>query len=173
MLAAVAGSWRVARLVSTPDFRWTEADPSLPRVLAEVRRSGRRETLLVLSTNIGAGFPLSHLARAEWTMRHPSLWVLGAIYERALRDSGLVEASAPASWTPTERRMVQELEDDVARRPPTIVMIPDARPDAPGWAASQRFRYATYVNAIEGIRATGCLDVDPVSIEAYLVWKCQ
>lgn len=170
--AVWAGTSRSAKLLLDPESRWAEADPSLPALLAEVRRSGRRETLLVLSTNIGSAFPLVHLAGADWTPRHPSLWALGAIYAEELKVPGVVRPRSRADWTREERRMARELEEDIAGRPPTMVTAPIPMPDAPTWAVSQRIQYNSYLEALGSERAAECARAGPARIEAYLVWSC-
>jgi hypothetical protein len=167
-----AGVSRSVSLLMDPDSRWAEADASLPSLLAQVRQSGRRETLLVLSTNIGSGWPLAHIAGSDWTLRHPSLWVIGAVYGRELREPGLVRIHDVDSWTVAERRMIAELEDDASRRPPTMVIAPRPIPEAPLWAASQRFRYSAYLAHLMMVSAAGCLDSPPAEVGAYLVWSC-
>jgi hypothetical protein len=171
--AAFVGIRRATDLVVRPEAKWAESDPSLPKLLAAVRRSEQPATLLVLSTNIGAGFPLAHLASANWTMRHPSLWVIGAVYEQELRQPGLVRLRDVDSWTLAERRMIAELEEDASRRPPTMVIAPRATPEAPLWAASQRVRYAAHLEHLPSVRSAGCLDAPPAEVGAYLVWTCS
>lgn len=66
-----------------------------------------------------------------------------------------------------------ELEEDASNRPPTVVMMPQPMRDAPLWAASQRFRYMRYLEAIPRLRAAGCFESPPAAVGAYLVWTCQ
>jgi hypothetical protein len=171
--AAWGGVSRTARLLVNPDSKWSEADPSLRSLLGEVRRSGRRETLLVLSTNIGSGFPLAHLSGAGWTLRHPSLWALGAIYADELGTPGVVRTKPPLERGVEERRVLRELEEDIGKRHPTIVLAPRPAPEAPNWAVSQRFEYAPYLEAVGGAPTTSCTGARPIRIEAYLVWWCR
>jgi hypothetical protein len=69
--------------------------------------------------------------------------------------------------------MARELEEDVARRPPTMMAAPAPMPDAPTWASSQRIQYASYLEALENGRVAGCTANGPTTVEAYLVWACR
>ena len=174
-IAVVAwhGVRRSVELLGHPGRKWEEADPSLQALIREVRRSGREETLLMLSINISAGFPLAYLTGADWTSRHPSLWALAAVYPREFRRRGMVPVHPPPERGPDERRIATELEADFAKRPPTMVIMPRPEPDGPIWAGSQRFDYRAYFTgeAVEG--PMPCLDGPPRPVEAYLVWRCD
>jgi hypothetical protein len=167
------GLRRTVELVALPERRWEEADPSIRALIREIRRSGDEETLLLLSINISAGFPLAYLTGSEWTSRHPSLWALAAVYPQEFRRPGMVPARPPAERTADERRIVTELEADIAKRPPTIVIMPRPEPDGPIWAGSQRFDYRAYFAGHDGDGSVPCLDGPPLSVEAYLVWRCE
>lgn len=171
-LAAWAGLRRAVELVAVPETKWAEADPSLPMLLSEVRRSGRRETLLVLSTNIGSGWPLTHLAGAEWTLRHPSLWMLAAIHAEELRHAGVVRTRPPAGWIEEEGRMLDELRQDIARRPPSLVTFLEAAPDAPRWDVSRRFDYLASFRAVGDADLRRCLEGASSVDGAYQVRRC-
>lgn len=170
---AWGGIRRAVSYLTVPETRWAEADPSLRVLLEEVRRSGRRETLLMVSTNIGSGWPLAHMAHAAWTMRHPSLWVLAGVYRQELRGQGMVETRSAVNWTAEEQRMVQGLGEDVAARAPTIVALPRGVPMAEAWDVSRRFRYEEFLTdgAIPGL--ADCLSGEPRTVGAYLLWRCM
>jgi hypothetical protein len=172
-VVAWGGVRRTVELVALPERRWEEVDPSLRALLREVRHSGQRETLLLLSINISAGFPLTYLTGSEWTLRHPSLWALAAVYAREFRAPGMVPTRAPADRTLDERLIAAELEADIARRPPTLVIMPRPEPDAPLWAGSQRFDVRAYFTGRPVAGLAACLEGPARSVEAYLVWRCR
>ncbi|HJS46832.1 MAG TPA: hypothetical protein VJ773_02475 [Gemmatimonadales bacterium] len=142
-VAAWVGGRRAVELVVRPAARWAEADPSLPALLQEVRRSGRRERLLVVSTNLGSGWPLTHMAPADWTLRGPAAWPLAAIYSSELEGPGVVRTRPLANRTQAEQRLANEIEEDVALRPPTMVIVPRPLEAAEPWQVLFRFDYAT------------------------------
>ncbi len=146
-VAAWVGGRRAVEVIVRPSAKWAEADPSLPALLREVRRSGRRERLLVVSTNLASGWPLAHLARADWTLRGPAVWPLAAIYAPELDSPGVVRTRPRASWTPLERRLAAEIEGDVSLRPPTLVIIPRPMANAEPWQVLFRFDYSTILPA--------------------------
>jgi hypothetical protein len=172
-LVAWKGIRRAVELVAVPESKWAEADPSLPALLAEAQRSGRRETLLVLSTNIGSGWPLAHLAGADWALRHPSLWMLAAIYRDELERPGVVRTRPPEAWSEEEHRIAKEIAVDLAHRPPTLLLLPEAAPDAPLWDVSRRFRYMPYVQGAAALNLVNCLEDSPRSHGAYNAWRCS
>jgi hypothetical protein len=142
-VAAWVGGRRAVEVLARPAARWAEADPSLPALLREVRRSGRQERLLVVSTNLASGWPLTHLARADWTLRGPAVWPLAAIYAHELDSAGVVRTRSRANWTPLERRLAAEIEEDISLRPPTIVIIPRPMANGAPWQVLFRFDYST------------------------------
>ncbi|HJS46830.1 MAG TPA: hypothetical protein VJ773_02465 [Gemmatimonadales bacterium] len=174
-IAVVAGGgvWRAVELLALPERKWEEADPSLRALVREVGRSGRTETLLLLSINISAGFPLTYLTGSDWTSRHPSLWALAAVYPREFRRRGMVPVHPPAGRPADERRIATELEADIVKRPPTMVILPRPEPEGPIWAGSQRFDYRAYFAGPAGEGSVPCLDGPPRPVEAYLVWRCE
>jgi hypothetical protein len=171
-VVAWGGVRRTVELAALPGRKWVEADPNLRGLVSEVRRSGRRETILLISINMAAGFPLTYMAGANWTLRHPSMWPLGAVYAREFGLPGMVAPHAPPDWTAEETRIVTELREDIMKRPPTIVIVPSPEPDAPLWAGSQRFDYRTHFAGRLGGGLIPCTSGPAVRVEAYLVWRC-
>ncbi len=167
------GVRRTAELAALPERRWAEVDPSLRALVREVGRSGGGETLLLLSINISAGFPLTWLTGSNWTSRHPALWALAAVYPREFRGPGMVPTHPPAERSADERLVAAELEADIAKRPPTMVIMPRPEPDGPIWAGSQRFDYRAYFAGQGDGGPVPCLDGPPLPVEAYLVWRCE
>ncbi len=74
-----------------------------------------------------------------------------------------------AAWTADERRVVRELEEDVAKRPPTLVIVPEPDAKAPGFAISRRFDYRPYLDAIDDLARLRTLR--PRRAGGYLVWR--
>lgn len=167
------GVRRTVELAGWPERKWEEADPSLRALVREVGRSGGGETLLLLSINISAGFPLTWLTGSDWTSRHPSLWALAAVYPREFRGPGMVPTHPPAERTEDERLVAAELAADIAKRPPTLLVIPRPEPEGPVWAGSQRFDYRAYFADLPGGVLARCLEGPARSVEAYLVWRCR
>ena len=146
-VAAWVGGRRAVEVVVLPAARWAEADPDLPALLREVRRSGRTERLLVVSTNLASGWPLAHLAGAGWTLRGPAVWQPAAIHARELDTPGVVRVPPRPEWSPAERRVAAQLAEDASLRPPTIVIVPRPIATAEPWQVLFRFDYAEILPA--------------------------
>jgi hypothetical protein len=101
----------------------------------------------VVSTNLASGWPLAHLAPAEWSLRGPAVWQPAAIHARELDTPGVVRPRPRGDWTPEERRVAADLEADASRRPPTIVIIPRPMETAEPWQVLFRFDYSAYLPA--------------------------
>lgn len=164
-VAAWVGGRRAVQVTTRPVARWAEADPGLPALLREVRRSGRRERLLVVSTNLASGWPLAHLARADWTLRGPAVWPLAASYASGLDSAGVIRTHPRANWTPPERRLAVEIAEDVSRRPPTIIIVPRPMEAAEPWQVLFRFDYSTILPA--SVPAPGPAD----TVGDYFVYR--
>ena len=164
-VAAWVGGRRAVEVILSPAARWAEADPNLPVLLREVRRSGRPERLLVVSTNIASGWPLAHLAPAGWTLRGPAVWQPAVIHARALDAPGVVRTRPRADWRPEERRVAAEIAEDVSRRPPTIIIVPRPMETAEPWQVLFRFDYSTILPA--SVPAPGAAD----TVGDYLVYR--
>jgi hypothetical protein len=101
------------------------------------------------------------------------LWALAAVYPREFRGPGMVPAHPPDRRTADERLVAAELAADIAKRPPTLLIIPRPEPDGPVWAGSQRFDYRAYFAGLPGGLLGACLEGPVTSVEAYLVWRCR
>jgi hypothetical protein len=110
--------------VADPGNRRYDDDPDLSRLIPVVRREAEGQPILVLSSNMASGFPLTTYAGADWGMRFPSLWLLVAAYQQQLRRS------EPLAYRPPERRSGLErvmsngvVEDFVASRPKLLLVL--------------------------------------------------
>ena len=119
-------------------------DPNFDLLLPVVRAAGRAGPVFVFSTNLASSFPLVSEAGAQWAFRHPSLLMLGAAYAKQLDGAGMVRPRVLAERTAAERRVADELAEDLRHHRPAAILV--VRPDVgdPGWGGAKRFDYLGY-----------------------------
>jgi hypothetical protein len=86
-----------------------------------VERYARNHAIVVLGSNVSAGFPLVNFSRVDWSSRFPTLWLLPGVIRK--RASG--EASDPALLDEMESFTRDAVIADLTARPPDLIMVDD------------------------------------------------
>lgn len=95
------------------------------RLATVVAREASGGSVMVFSTEIGAGFPLVNYAGVAWASRYPSLWFLPAFYPARPAAGGRVYRP-PDEQGKTERRLFDAVVDDFVARVPELVLVVSA-----------------------------------------------
>jgi hypothetical protein len=119
-------------------------DRNLGVLLPIVRAAGQVGPVFVFSTNLASSFPLVSEAGARWAFRHPSLLMLGAAYAKQLDGAGMVRPRPLAGRTAAERRVADELAEDLRHYRPAAMLVVRPDPGNPGWGGAKRFDYLGY-----------------------------
>ncbi|HEX9900870.1 MAG TPA: hypothetical protein VGC81_16710 [Candidatus Methylomirabilis sp.] len=121
-------------------------DSSYPELLATVKELAAGEAILVLSSNMNDGWPLTLDAGSRWASRYMHLWPMAASYHDVIlaRPQGVVRARPYPARTEFERRFSDELIADLERYQPRllVVVLPDSTEIYGGHA--RRFDYLEY-----------------------------
>jgi hypothetical protein len=112
--------------------------------LAETLRGHRSPGgLFALSFVMGSGFPLVNYTGIEWVSRFPHLWLLVALYHDQITATRPLEFRTPDQMSPPERFLNDVVYEDLAARPPGLLLVlrhaRDARPNGP-----RRIDYLAY-----------------------------
>lgn len=137
-----AGAMRLAVPTSAPIV----GDPDLPRLVEVVRREADGRGVLVLSTNMASAFPMVPMARARWTSRYPSVWMLGAAYQDRLEADTPLQYRSLEQRLPLERAMMAAVSEDLTRHRPELIVVLRPAPDRWGWGV-RRLDYVRYFAA--------------------------
>lgn len=115
-------------------------------MLPLVREHAARGGLAVFSMNLSWGFPLATYANADWPSRFPTLWPLPGIL-RGRADPNRDQAGLDR----IERYVIDTTIDDLARRPPAVVIV-DVR-EAKDYLGGRPFDYLAYFGRDPRFRA--------------------
>jgi hypothetical protein len=118
-------------------------NPDYQSLVNVVRREAPAGSLLALSSNLGAGFPLVLETGTRWASRLPSLWVLGALYHEDLASAQPLVYRSPGEKGALERFVTQLVIEDLERGPPDLLMVERPAPDRWEWGV-RRFDYIRY-----------------------------
>jgi hypothetical protein len=96
---------------------------------AFLRTHPARGPVLVLSPWMEDSFPLVLESRVEWGSRYPFIWFLPALYRDALASGDSLRYRSGAEMSPTERRLIRGVANDLGRYKPMYVFV--RRPGGP------------------------------------------
>lgn len=149
LVLLVRASADAARELANPEARRYRTDPSYPLLLPVVKQLARGQSLVVLSSNPAAGWPLARDVGATWASRYMSLWPLPAIYDGQVwaRSPHLVRPNPPALRPAFETRFIDEVVADLERWRPRLIVVQEPDPEYPGWGGAKRFDYLGYFGA--------------------------
>ncbi len=102
-------------------------------------------TLVVLSSNLASGWPLTSDLGATWGLRYPSLWPLAAFYDALAPGPGLITPRPLEARSPRERRFTEDVVSDLVRSRPLFVLVLMTDPTADHWGGATRFDYVQYL----------------------------
>jgi len=137
------------RELAEPQAARYRTDPTYPRLLPVVKELARGQSIVVLSSNPAAGWPLTRDVGATWASRYMSLWPLPAMYDAQLWDASphMVRTRAPDQRPPFETRFVDEVVTDLDLARPRLIVVLDPDSTVRGWGRAQRFDYLGYFGA--------------------------
>jgi hypothetical protein len=139
LLAATSAIWGrhrlfgaalAAAILAVPLARGTYHN-GLAQALAPVvnRLAGSsRGALYVLTSYNWVGFPLVELTDLHWSSRFPALWLLPGAVKGLHAARANSDPELAAAYAGIERYVVEAVVQDMARDPPTVVIV-DERPD--------------------------------------------
>lgn len=162
----------VRELVRPGSIR-TEFDPAYPVLLTRVRMYAGGEPILVLSSNMNDGWPLTLDAGSRWASRYMSFWPMAAAYhdEILAQPLGVVEPRPYAERVGFERRFSDHVIEDLERLPPRVLIV--VRPDSGTvyGGHARRFDYLGYFGSDPRFREilVGYREQGPVSIYRLFV----
>jgi len=131
--------------------RRPDLDPAVDALSRIVRAEGPSPTIMVFSTSIASGFPLTTETGARWSSRHSGLWMLSALYSDQLFQGRMVVPRAPGQRPPLERRLLDEMYQDLRARPPALLFVITPDPSFNGWAGARQFDYLEYFASETGL----------------------
>jgi len=100
--------------------------------IALVERQPRHESIAMLSMRniMWPAFPAATYTGSRWVLRHNSLWFLPGLYKDDF-DRGDATFHPLSRMTPLERRLFDQVVDDLCRTPPRLLVIQPPVPDLP------------------------------------------
>ena len=107
------------------EARRSPAADEVTPLLDLVKREARNRPMFLMSTAlVYPAFPLVIYAGAGWSSRHNSLWFLRAEYADEFNAGfGEVAFRRPAQMPALERRLFNEVIDDLCRTPPALLIV--------------------------------------------------
>lgn len=135
-------------------------DPTHEAVVERLKADGVGGTVYVLSTRVGAGFPLVRQLGAEWPSRFPCLWPLPSLVPEP--TPAAVEAGT-AMW------MLDALAEDLERRTPDWVLVD--RRSVDWFPAAATFDYFAHLSRHPGLEPTLDAYRRQSDVGHYEVWK--
>jgi hypothetical protein len=93
-------------------------------MLSVVRAHAAGETIAVLSTDVGAAFPLVNYSGADWGLRYNSLWLLPGLYaDRSSDSNDVVQFRDRSEMGTIEREFFDAVITDMRAHPPKLLII--------------------------------------------------
>ena len=129
-IAAIVGS--LVQAVRPLDPRY-DADPSIGALISTLEPHVRGRPLMVVSSNMASGFPLTTYTGAVWPQRFSNLWPLVAAYDSALDANDPFSYRPAGAMTALERRLLATVSADFRRADPPIVAVLHPGPDHVKW----------------------------------------
>ena len=131
-MVTVCSASAVTRVADPVRRAEAELYPSqLSRMKAVVREYAAGGPILVLSTQVGAAFPLVNYAGLEWASRFNCLWFVPGLYPELGADTATEFPYHPvARMAPAERWVLRAYAADVRARKPTLILVDSFEPDS-------------------------------------------
>ncbi len=112
----------------------------LPAMLELVERDAGKGPIMVLSTQLQAGFPLVNLTGIGWATRFNSLWPLAGLYPEVTGQPDPFPYHDPAHTSPAEHWLADAYVEDFLRARPTLLIVDRVGPSR----AMAHFDYLQY-----------------------------
>jgi hypothetical protein len=93
----------------------------------------RDRPLMMISSNMASGFPLTTYLDAQWPQRYSNLWPLVAAYDSGLKAPPPFRYRSIGEMTRLERSLLETIAEDFVRSRPPLVAVLRPGPDAPKW----------------------------------------
>jgi hypothetical protein len=130
--AVLVSAALAARQVVQPLNPRYDPDPSIGQLVPLLRERAGGQPVFVISPNMASGFPLTNYAGTTWPSRLSNMWPAAVAYDRATKQSGLVQFNEPGAMGPIERFGLETTVRDFLTSRPAMVLSLIAV-DQPGW----------------------------------------
>jgi hypothetical protein len=151
----------------------TEFDPAYPALLTRIQGLAAGKPIMVLSSNMNDGWPLTLDAGSRWASRYMHFWPMAAVYhdEILAHPLGVVQPRPYPERTGFERRFSDQLIEDLERHRPRLLVV--VRPDSGAvyGGHARRFDYLGYFGSDPRFREIleGYRELAPISIYRLFV----
>ena len=139
----------------------------LPEMIRLVEEHGEGGPIAILSTNMGAAFPLVNYTGVPWGLRFNSLFLLSGFYTPTPPDTRGFPYHRPEEMPEGERYLFEATISDIERSRPTLLIIDGAPPGH----VLHGFNYLEYFSQDARFRALLEAYQPLTVIERYLVLK--
>jgi hypothetical protein len=146
----------------------TEFDPAYPALLTRVQSLAAGKPIVVLSSNMNDGWPLTLDAGSSWASRYMHFWPMAAVYhdEILAHPLGVVQPRPYIERAGFERRFSDQLIEDLERYRPRLLVV--VRPDSGEvyGGHARRFDYLGYFGSDPRFREMleGYRELSPIGI---------